>query len=95
MSQKVKAHITLPANILVAIDRLAGKRGRSKFITEAVEEKIAKEKFLKALKDSAGAWKDENHPELSSLKDINRYVRKMREETAQRFRKIYHGQISS
>ncbi len=90
MSKKVKAHITLPANILVTIDRLAGKRGRSKFMAKAAEEKIVKEKFLKALKDSAGAWKDENHPELSSIKDINRYVREMREETAQRPRKIYY-----
>ena len=90
MSKKVKAHITLPANILETIDRLAGKRGRSKFMTEAAEEKIDKEKFLEALKESAGAWKDENHPELSSIKDIDRYVRKMREGTIQRFKRIYH-----
>lgn len=90
MSKKVKAHITLPANILVTIDRLTGKRGRSKFMVEAAEEKIAKEKFLKALKGSAGAWKDENHPKLSSIKNINRLVRAMREETAQRLKRLYH-----
>mgnify|MGYP001139753702 CR=1 FL=1 len=43
MSKKVKTYITLPADILQTIDRLAGKRGRSKFMTEAAEEKIAKE----------------------------------------------------
>ena len=90
MSKKVKTHITLPKDILEAIDKLAGKRGRSKFMKEAAEEKIAREKFLKALKESAGAWKDENHPELSSMKDIHRYVRKIREESSKRLKRIYH-----
>ena len=90
MLKKVKAHITLPKNILETIDKLAGKRGRSKFMKEAAEEKIDRERFLKALKESVGAWKDKNHPELSSIKDIHRYVRKMREESNKRLKRIYH-----
>lgn len=90
MTKKVKTHVTLPANVLKTLDELAGKRGRSRFITEAAEEKIAREKFLKALAESAGAWKDKNHPELSSTEDINRYVRKMREQSTQRLKRIYH-----
>lgn len=90
MSKKTKAHITLPADILKMVDKLAGKRGRSKFMTKAAEEKIAREKFLRALKGSAGAWRDENHPELSSREDIAKYVREIRKETAQRLKRVYH-----
>lgn len=88
MLKKVKAHITLPKDVLETIDKLAGKRGRSKFMKEAAEEKIARERFLKALKESAGAWKDENHPELFSIKDIHKCIREMREESGQRLKRI-------
>lgn len=32
-----------------------------------------------ALSESAGAWSDEDHPDLMSVDDVNQYVRQLRE----------------
>lgn len=32
-----------------------------------------------ALSESAGAWSDEDHPDLMSVEDVNQYVRQLRE----------------
>lgn len=90
MANKVKAHLVFPVELLETIDKLVGKRKRSKFMTEAAKEKIAREKFLKALQEAAGSWKDDNHPELSYLMDINKYVEEIREGSEKRFREIHH-----
>lgn len=90
MAKKVKTHITLPEDTLLTIDKLAGKRGRSKFIAEAAQEKIDRERFLKALNESAGAWKDENHPELATTEEITTHVSKIREESTRKLKGIYH-----
>jgi len=33
----------------------------------------------KALRESAGAWSDEDHPDLMTVEDVNRYIRRLRE----------------
>ena len=86
---KTKVHLTFPPKIIVEIDNLVGKRGRSKFVSEAAKEKISREKFLKALKECAGAWKSENHPNLPSSKDVVKFVEKIRKESEERLGRIY------
>jgi metal-responsive CopG/Arc/MetJ family transcriptional regulator len=39
-TQKVRINISVPKELLMAIDRMAGKRKRSRFIAEAVRERI-------------------------------------------------------
>ena len=67
---KAKAHIVMNHDILNEIDRVAGKRRRSFFIEEATREKLEKEKFLKVLEETKGAWSDKRHPELKTSKDM-------------------------
>jgi hypothetical protein len=78
---KIKTHIIFPAELLDAIDKTIGGRKRSKFIVEAAKEKLEEIKFQQALEVAAGCWKDENHPDLESRKDINNYLQKAREIT--------------
>ena len=87
---KIKVHLTFPPKIIGEIDDLVGKRGRSKFVAEAAKEKISREKFLKALKECAGTWKSENHPNLPSSKDVVKFVEKIRKESEERLGRIYH-----
>ncbi len=61
---KTKAHLVIPHEVLEEVDRVAGKRKRSLFITEATREKLERELFLKTLDETKGAWADKNHPEL-------------------------------
>lgn len=90
MPKKIRTHVIIPSDTLEAVDSLVGKRGRSKFIREATEEKIRQARFHKALEVSSGAWKDEDHPELSSVDDIGKYVSDMRKDNDKRLKQMYH-----
>ena len=86
-NQKVKTNLIFPEDLLIAIDRLVGTRKRTKFIVEATQEKLERLRFSQALDRAAGAWKDENHPDLKTQKDINQYLRETRNDTNQRLKK--------
>ena len=58
---KTKAHLVIPREILEEVDQIAGKRKRSLFITEATREKLQRERFLRTLEETQGAWSDKNH----------------------------------
>jgi hypothetical protein len=51
---------------------------RSRFILEAVEERLALEEQVAALEESAGAWSDQNHPEMRTDEDIDRWLADLR-----------------
>jgi len=74
---------------LQTIDQLVGKRKRSKFVVEAAKEKIARERFLKALNEAAGAWTDEDHPDLNTNEDIRIYLDRVRNSYQERIKGIY------
>ena len=77
-----KTHLVFPKDLLKTIDDTIGKRKRSNFVVEATKERLAKEKFLKALKKGAGSWK--NRKEGPSD-----YVRKLRKSYKRRLEKVY------
>jgi hypothetical protein len=51
--------------VVANIDKLVGKRGRSAFLTELAQREIKLRLQRQALRESAGAWKPEDHPELA------------------------------
>jgi hypothetical protein len=87
---KAKAHIILPGEILEEVDRIAGKRKRSLFIAEATREKLERERFLRALDETKGAWSDKNHPDLRTIKDVEEYVGEKRQSYQKRIKRIAH-----
>ena len=84
-----KTHLVFPRELLETIDKFIGKRKRSQFVVEATKEKLAREKFAKALKEAAGCWTDENHPNLMTKRDVDRYVRRLRKSWRKRLKRIY------
>jgi hypothetical protein len=87
-TETVKTHVMFPAELLEAIDKTAGNRKRSKFIVQAVKEKLQALKIQQALNTAAGCWKDSNHPDLKTEKDIRTYLKKTREITEKRIRRF-------
>lgn len=87
MATKNKAHLIFPEDLLQAIDKLAGKRGRSKFVVEATRKELKRIQFLEALREAAGSWKDENHPELKE-RGTYQWVRDQREMEDRRIREF-------
>ena len=76
---KKRAHLVIPREILDEVDQIAGKRKRSVFIVQATQEKLERERFIKVLEDTRGAWSDKNHPELKTERDVEKYVREKRQ----------------
>ena len=85
---KTKAHLVLPRDILEEVDQIAGKRKRSLFIAEATREKLQRERFLKALEETQGAWNDKNHPELKTARDMDQCVSNKRQSYRKRLKRI-------
>ena len=84
----------MPKILLEAVDRIAGRRKRSWFIAEATREKLERERFLKALDKTFGAWTDERHPELKTNEDVDKYLDSLREFCSERMERIYCEQVS-
>lgn len=88
-TQNDKTHLVFPRELLETIDKFIGKRKRSQFVVEATKEKLAREKFLNILRETAGVWKDKNHPELKTKKEVDKYIRNLRKSWRKRLVKIY------
>ncbi|HHH41750.1 MAG TPA: hypothetical protein ENK56_07065 [Chloroflexi bacterium] len=71
--------VTFPISVLEELRRYVPRRERSRFIVEATERELRRRRLTRALRESAGAWSDEDHPDLMTVEDIDRYVRRLRE----------------
>jgi len=86
MDTKKRTHVVVSKELVEEIEKLFGKRKCSWFITKAAKKEIQRLNFLKAVKETAGAWKDEDHPEFK--KGVDSWVRNLREEDEERLKEI-------
>ncbi|HSN75111.1 MAG TPA: hypothetical protein VL334_08480 [Anaerolineae bacterium] len=77
-SETQKITIILPKIVLQRMDELIPARQRSRFIAQALSERLALEEQLLALEESAGAWSDVGHPELVDDEAIDRWLADLR-----------------
>jgi len=73
-----KVTLTLPKSLLIRLDAAVPGRKRSRFIAEAIEERLAIAEQLAALEETAGAWTDERHPDMRSDADIDQWLANLR-----------------
>ena len=78
-STKKRINVTFPESVLVLLESVVPARKRNVFIVEATEAALRRERQLKAIQESSGAWADQDHPDLMTAEDIDRYVRRLRE----------------
>jgi len=81
-----RAHVILPVDVLADIDKIVGKRGRSAFLTELAQREIKIRRQREVLRETAGAWKSEDHPELAQ--GAAEWVRQIRSLDHQRFEEL-------
>ena len=74
-----RINVTFPTTLLEELRRSVPVRERNRFIVEATEKELSRRRLVKALRESAGAWSEEDHPDLATPKDVDRYVRELRE----------------
>ena len=73
-----KITVTLPQALLVRLRAHVPPRQRSRFILEAIEERLELEEQIAALDETAGAWSEQNHPEMRTDEDIDRWLGDLR-----------------
>lgn len=73
-----RTNVTLPEELLREVDELAGPRGRSQFVADAVAAKVKRERLRRALDAARGAWI--GTPSYMTPDEAYRWVRSMREE---------------
>jgi metal-responsive CopG/Arc/MetJ family transcriptional regulator len=73
-----RTNVTLPEELLREVDELAGPRGRSQFVSDAVEAKVKRERLRKALDATRGALV--GTPSYMTPEESYRWIRSMRDE---------------
>jgi hypothetical protein len=77
----MRTHISLPEDLVAEVDELAGPRGRSKFVEEAVRMKVVNERQRRMLKKLASLppLDPEKYPYWRTPQDVSRWVRESRQ----------------
>lgn len=73
-----RLNIDLPRKVAKDPCRYVPARERARFVARAVTRELHRLKLLAAIDASAGAWHDENHPELVTPADIDRWIEEHR-----------------
>ena len=92
-AETVRAHIVIPKDLLDEIDSRVGQRKRSDFVTDALREKLARERQSEALRASAGVLDLEDYPQWDTPKKVSAWVREQREQDTKRLRRVWQGQV--
>jgi metal-responsive CopG/Arc/MetJ family transcriptional regulator len=80
----VRTNVTLPVELITEIDKLAGPRGRSAYVAEAVQARLRRDRVRNTLAETYGAavgrsqWRDAD--------EAYRWVRALREDQAREAR---------
>ena len=77
----MRTHVILPEDLVKAVDALAGKGKRSRFIEEAVRDKLRKDDLLSALAETAGMLSADDHPEWATPEKVAAWVRETRQQS--------------
>jgi hypothetical protein len=79
----VRTHVILPESLVASMDKLVGKRRRSRYIEEAIREKLIRDAQSEALKAAAGALASEDYPEWSTPEATSAWVSALRRTEAE------------
>ena len=73
-----RTNVTVPADLLERVDGLAGPRGRSRYVAEAVAEKVRRDELRVAIRETAGAMVGK--PGRMSPEEVSAWVDELRSE---------------
>ncbi len=74
----VRTNLLLPDDVIAGLDRVAGPRGRSRYVAEAVRDRIRRDERMASIQAAAGIWRD--HPEFPTSEAVVAWVRRLRSE---------------
>jgi len=71
---KERMNLYLTKSLMDDLRRVVPARDRTRFVEDVLARELRRRKLREALKKSYGAWRDEDHPELATFEDVNRWV---------------------
>ena len=81
MRMNVRTNLLLPKELVDEVDSVAGERGRSRYVAEALRAKLKRDRLKDAIARTAGVLKAEDYPEWSTSEKVVEWVRARRAET--------------
>lgn len=84
---KERMNLYITKSIMDDLRQAIPVRERTRFVEEVLARELRRLKLREAIKDAYGAWKDEDHPEMATFEDINRWVEEGRKEFTRDFSK--------
>lgn len=87
----IRTHVVMPEELVAAVDQLVGPRHRSRFITDAVEERVKRERRVQAAIAVAGSLIDDPDipDEWRTAEGTSDWVRTIRKEADERVDKLW------
>ena len=77
-TERRRAHVVLPNDLLCEIDERVGQRRRSEFIQEAIEEKLNRLRRAEAFQRVVGSVADGDIPECDTPEAASQWVHDLR-----------------
>lgn len=71
---KERMNLYLTKSLMDDLRHAIPARERTRFVEKVLARELRRLKLREAIKNAYGAWKDEDHPELATFEDVNRWV---------------------
>ena len=75
---KERMNLYITKSVADELRRLVPARERTKFVEEILSRELRRARLKEVLARTAGAWKDEDHPDLMTFEDVNRWLDEIR-----------------
>lgn len=72
--EKERLNLYLPKDVVEDLRRHVPARERTRFVSQVLARELCRLKLRAAIDASARAWRDEDHPELATPADIDRWI---------------------
>ena len=75
---KERMNLYITKSVADELRRLIPARERTQFVEEVLARELRRARQREVLAKNAGAWKDEDHPDLMTFEDVNRWLDEIR-----------------
>jgi metal-responsive CopG/Arc/MetJ family transcriptional regulator len=76
----VRTNLLLPRELVEEVDHFAGPRGRSRYVAEALAEKLRRDRLREVVASTAGVLRATDYPQWRTSEDVVAWVRRLRTE---------------
>ncbi len=71
---KERMNLYITKSVMDNLREIIPARERTRFVEEILARELRRRRLRNVLKKSYGAWKDEDHPDMMTVEDIDRWI---------------------